>query len=579
MNRLLSILLLLWSCATTQPTTQPTTVTKIVYVHDSVWTVERDTVRIHDTIENVNRDSIICYRDTINLGVYFDTCAPSIKLDPVVGDSYKMIQDAIDFYINSGIKIIPRPGDYYISQPLVIAKLVNGQYKQSSIAIEGVVSAKNSSGGYARIIPMFTNAFAIGIQQGKQVSIKNLCIQGKYTKSQFFTAIQVDTLKFSEWGDGVCSENVSSPYAGIAIDFASDPEFYDGVKYKMYPGLEKWYVPGMNRGGSTAITMDGLSIQNFIIGVIVTPSNQANGDIIGLYNSAITNVKVAYALCQQQSKTCEVKNLHIWGQAHTVFDNVTYGFRHGDGAATPYIEVVNLAGLIHQIFNIQNYTFGADIRKIYAEGLFKIGQIGGTAGVLLEGLQIDFACGNGNGGFPMPDFFLKGTNIIHRNCMYRLYPGFQFSDNKNHARIIINDLYNTFQNGNMNLPPLVTNTNHTQPANPLFQNVSMYYGTGVLNRNDYDSIWVINRDAVMSIDKTNWTGSFLNTSNSSGLKIGDLLITQSNYEDQFSNLPAYAHPIGYITKITKDSVYIGCTAWGINNGDHYMVWDTQIKSI
>lgn len=548
-------LLLFVGCVTTQPTSSPPAQsTKIVYKHDTILLPSEV---LHDTIK-------------LNAGVtiYSDTCVPSFPLDPIVGDSYQMIQDAIDFCINTGVKLLLRKGDFYISRPLIIARIINGVYKQSSIAIEGVISPKNSSGGYARIFPMFSDAFAIGIQQGKGISIKNIALEGKYTRARGFNALQVDTLSFADWGDGVCSENVSSVYAGIAVDFASDPASYDGVKYKMYPGLEKYYLPGMNRGGSTAITFDGLSIQNFIVGLIVTPSNQANGEIIHLYHSQIQNVKVAYALCQAQSKQCEVRDLEVWGQCHTVFDNVTYGFRHGDGAGSPAVDGVNLAGLVHQIFNMQNYTFPASFNNVYAESLFKLGQIGGWAGANLTNFSIDFT--NKEPGYPSPDFYLFGINVIHYSCGYRLYPG-----TMKRARIILNNKANTFYGGYTNEPPICTGVDGIN-SNPTFINMSMYYPGTNLNRNNYDSIRSLTKSTNVFVDRSTFSGYFLN--DTSGIKTGDVILTSKIYEDQFSNVNGTAYPVGFVSRLGKDTVYLENVGVGIHNGDVMSLWINKTKN-
>lgn len=563
--RNLFFILFLFGCATTQPVTQTDSkpVTKIVYVHDTTKLVSV----VHDTVS----DCVIIKAAEIK--VYQDTCVPTFAINPIVGDSYKIIQDAIDFYINTGTKILLRVGDFYISKPLVIAKIVNGVYKQSSLSIEGAISAKNNPIAFARIFPMFSDGFAIGVQLGKQVSIKNISLQGKYKKSQSFNALQVDTLNFSDWGDGVCSDNVSSPYAGIVIDFASDPAFYDSVKYRPYPGLEKWYVPGMNRGGSTAVTADGVSIQNFVVGFIVTPSNQANGEIIHLYHSQIQNVKVAYALCQAQSKQCEVKDLEVWGQCHTVFDNVSYGFRHGDGAGSPMVDGVNLAGLVHQIFNLSNYTFPAVLNNVYAESLFKLGAIGGWAGAQLSNFVVDFA--NGTAGYPTPDFYLRGINIVNTNCQYRLYPGVQFSDNVNHARIILNNEANTFINGNTNLCPVVTGVDGKN-SSPTFINYSMYYTGKNLNRNDYDSVKSIVRNQLIHVNRSNFSGYFI--LKNAGVSIGDLLLTNKVYEDQFSNVNGTAYPVGFVTSYSNDTVYLANVGVGLHQGDNISLWNATIKN-
>src|SRR5215467_1384578 len=346
-----------------------------------------------------------------------DTTITTIEVKPLTGDCYQALQDAINYYINTGMTIKLIPGTYHISKPLVIAKIVSGQYKQSSIYITGTMNAKNAvAGSTAIIVPMFNDAPAIAIQQGKNVRISNLSILGQFDLPGKLNQIQVDTMLFSQWDDGYCRQNLTSPYAGIAIDFASDPTYYDGKRYQMYPSLKSYYMSGMSRAGSTQIVIDGVSIRNFVVGCIITPSCQQNGDIIHIYHSQIDGCKVAYAMCQAQSKQCEVKDLEVWSPCHTIFDNVTYGYRHGDGAGSPMVDGVNVAGAIHQIFNMATYAFNGVFRNIYAEGIFKLGYVGGNAGARLDDCTFDFS--SNVQGLPQPDFYMYCNNVIHTNCTY-----------------------------------------------------------------------------------------------------------------------------------------------------------------
>ncbi|MBS1599528.1 MAG: hypothetical protein JST75_14985 [Bacteroidetes bacterium] len=487
-------------------------------------------------------------------------------LKPVIGDSYEMLQQAIDFYINTGIKIKLAAGNYYISRPLVIARVANGKYAHVALDIEGAINSKNAADGTTNIITTFTEGFGIGIQLGKSVHISNLAIQGKYVQPRSFSQISVDTLDFADWDDRVCGQNPTSPYAGIVVDFASDPAFYKNTNYKMYPGLEKWYLSGMSRSGSTQVFVEGVSIKNFIVGFIVTPSNQQNGEIIHLYHSQIGPTKVAYALCQAQSKQCEVKDLEIWETTHTVFDNVTYGFHHGDGAASPMVDGVNCAGAVHQLFNISNYSFPANFTNVFAESIFKLGQIGGTAGAHLNDFVVDFP--NASAGFPSPDFYLRGDFILHTGCMYRLY------GSPEHARIILIGEKNTFVGGCSNEPPLCINTVGSN-SNPVFMNMSKYYGGGSLNRNDYDSLKLINRNLAVYINRKNFSGYLLTQDKT--ISKGDLMVTRKQFSDQFSHITGLAYPLGFVSSISGDTVFLQNMGVGIHNGEHLMVWNSKLK--
>ncbi len=106
--------------------------------------------------------------------------------------------------------------------------------------------------GSANILPSFNNTFAIGIQSGKGVNVKNLVIRGRFAFPNQLRHTQVDTLSFAQWTDGSSSENTQSTYSGIVIDPFSDSTVYPSGS-DMYPGLHAWCPRGLGRGGSTAV--------------------------------------------------------------------------------------------------------------------------------------------------------------------------------------------------------------------------------------------------------------------------------------------------------------------------------------
>src|SRR6185437_10194448 len=330
--------------------------------------------------------------------------------------------------------------------------------------------------GYAELLPTFNNSFAIGIQMGKGVLIRDLMITGRFVFPNTLNEIQVDTLAFSEWTDGSSRDNRFSPYSGIVIDPFSDSTVYEHSA-DMYPGLHAWYARGMDRGGSTSVEVVGCSIRNFVVGVMITPSNQQNGELIDVIDCDISGSKVAYSMGQAQSKECHVLRLKCWQPVHTVFDNRTYGFRHGDGAAIPMVDGINIAGYVKQLCNIYAASFSGTFRNVYAEGLFRLGFVDGAATVSVEDCQIDFS--TQDAGLPYPDFFILGGSTTFRNCTLRIYPGVPG------ARLILPGSNNRYEGGMMNNPPIAFNIEgNPNYSYPTFQNVTMYYSGGVLGNSD-----------------------------------------------------------------------------------------------
>ncbi|HTR30425.1 MAG TPA: glycosyl hydrolase family 28-related protein [Puia sp.] len=504
-------------------------------------------------------------------------------------------------------------GLYRISRPLLIARLTGNSFRQASINLEGPANAKDLSTGGATILPAFNNSFAIGIQLGKGVLIKDLFIRGMFHFPDRLNQIQVDTLAFNEWSDGSTRDNPVSPYAGIAIDPFSDPAAF-ASEQDMYPGLREYYVPGLGRSGSTAVQITGCSITDFIVGVMLTPSNQQNGELIDVIDCDISNNRVAYAMGQAQSKECHVERLKVWGATHTIFDNVNFGLRHGDGAAAPMVDGVNIAGYVKQLCYIAAPSFSGSFRNIYGEGLFRLGYIGGAASLSFEDCQLDFA--TQAPGIPYPDFYVIGSGASFHGCILRTY-----MDGKGY-RLVLAGNSDTYEGGTMNEPPVVANLNDCGLCpTPLFRNVIMYYAGGILGSSNYgvtmpgrvpgpsniigvDPVYygntylfldpygvdlayrytyntgfertiALGSPCIIHTDKKTWTGYFKlrNAADTGLLRKDDIILTAYlPYQDQFRQILSTTYPVGFVQRIGHDTVWLRNLAYGIREGMQLPVW-------
>lgn len=532
-------------------------------------------------------------------------------------DDWYAVQKGINYILNtpaaSRTLYFP-PGAYRLSRPLIIARFTGTAYRQASINLQGPANAKDVSVGGATLITIFNNSFALGIQSGKGVLIKDLAIRGQFAFPNRLSAIQVDTLSFNEWKDGVTRDNRVSPYAGIVIDPFSDSTAYS-ANSDMYPGLHAWCPKGIGRGGSTAVQIIGCSVSNFIVGVMITPSNQQNGELIDLIDCDLSYNKVGYAMGQAQSKECHVEKIKCWGATHTLFDNISYGFRHGDGAAVPMVDGVNIAGNLKQLCRIYAPSFSGVFRNVYSEGLFRIGYAGGGASLSFEDCQFDFA--TKSPGEPYPDAFIVGSGVSFHNCMLRCYTGVKG------MRLILSGSDNYYEGGVTNEPPIAINVddNGVYP-HPRFKNIQMYYSGGILGNDNpalvsiaspfqgsngrfidpvyygntyrfhdpfsgidltykltyndtYERIARLSGNPTIHVNKTDWT-AWLKLSlpaDTTMLRPGDFLLTwRQNYQDQFAPISAPTNPVGIIQRLDHDTIRLINLAYGIQEGMQLELW-------
>ena len=534
-------------------------------------------------------------------------------------DDVFAIQKGIDYILNhpQAERTLYFPaGTYSISRPLLIARPDKDRYRQSSINLVGPAESRDLGMGAANILPLFNNTFAIGIQSGKGVLIKDLVLRGRFEFPNKLKAVQVDTLSFEEWRDGSTRDDRYSPYSGIVIDPFSDAAAYPSAS-DMYPGLRGYYLSGLGRGGSTDVRVEGCAIVNFVVGVMITPSNQQNGELIDVVDCDISANKVAYAMGQAQSKECHVEKLKCWGPTHTLFDNVHYGFRHGDGAAVPFVDGVNIADAVKELCCIVASSFGGTFRNVYAEGLFRIGYAGGPATVSFEDCSLNFATEGPN--VPYPDFIVLGSGASFRNCMLRSYSG------SPGIRLVLASTSNVYEGGTMNEPPVAANLdNNGINSSPSFKNVVMYYSDGILGggnpnkvslsspypfrgsngkgadpvypgntylfwdnatgmdviyklsyNDNYERTARLHGEATLHIDKTHWTAWFVLASPDDArvLRPGDFILTYHlPYQDLFMNTPAPTNPVGIVERIDHDTIRLRELAYGMREGIKLTLW-------
>jgi hypothetical protein len=365
-------------------------------------------------------------------------------------------------------------GTYVISSPWIIAQKNTGgtDYNQVSVNLTGVSNQLDQSAGVVSIIYTGSQDFAIGIQKGKTCLLKNLQIQGVYTYASTFPEINVDTLLPAAWWDGVVRNNTVSPLCLIAIDPFCDSTTMTGSG-NVYPGLGSYYITGMARSGSTGITIEGCHLFNSWVDIMITPCYQQDGEIIHVNDVQFGTSYCGLAEGQAQSKEVDIIHPMCWGSMHTLFDNVHFGYRLGDGGGNIFVERGNFAGQIYQLFDISTNSFRSYMDNCYAESVFKIGNALGPAGVNFIGDDFNFATADAP-TIPYPDYFLSGDNVTVQDCEMRLY-------GLTTIPLMYTRLNGKFIGGTTNLPPIIANLNPgTNADKPRFEDVNLYYGTGIL---------------------------------------------------------------------------------------------------
>lgn len=268
------------------------------------------------------------------------------------------------------------PGKYLLTKPVNISITGEGQYGYCALQIAGDNGLELAP---SELITDFSDKPAIIIQGGKGVKLKDLMITGKNNWVQGLTENQIDSILLSENDAGFLLTDINkgiaiqddsqyAPYAGICIDpFCSLDHIPQGLGY---PGMDSSYLPS---GGSSLITIERCTIQQFVVGIMITP-NPVTQNAEGIYinDCTIGTTKSAIAIGQGQSRYLSCTNLSA-NYTKYVIDCTHYGNGGGDCPS-----IFN-AGITHVrfLFSTFSYGSGASINGLYCEATKSLGLLYG----------------------------------------------------------------------------------------------------------------------------------------------------------------------------------------------------------
>lgn len=288
--------------------------------------------------------------------------------DGIVNDQ-PALQNAINFCIKNSKYLFIPVGNYKINSPLLLLydsyPDLNAEFFSVTIEGESKPYLNNTT-----ITANFNDTFAIGIQRGKGVSIKNIRILGKNTIN--FDLKQVIETPDNLWTVNDCRDSRYSPYSGIVVDPFGTTLPVDGG----YPGMSAYYSQ-IGSGGSTGIDLENIYVNGFVVGIMFSPSGSAfNSDVTTVTNSQISNCKAGLAFGQSQTKGCKVTNIMAWQSIRFLFNGDQYGSGNG---YMPIVEGGTIAGSVRSLFRFNQNWSPFSINNFFAESIHSLGFTTGTS--------------------------------------------------------------------------------------------------------------------------------------------------------------------------------------------------------
>jgi Pectate lyase superfamily protein len=350
----------------------------------------------------------------------------NVKIFGAKGDGTANDHPAIQSAINTiiGNNNLPRnlyfpKGSYRIDSPLIVYKWTGTDYDFCSINLVGTEASHFSTQTWeSRIICSFNNSFAIGFQRARSSKVKGISIEGKFNPPPPGDWMAYYLRPYATWASAYgVRDSRWSPYAGVVFDpfrFINSPPPDGG-----YPGRAGWYRGSgrIEHSGSSGVIIEECRITGFTCGILISPSEGSKqGDNMIINRCTLERAKVAIASCDRQNKDNYATNNISWDRVHTLFSG-DYGLGQG---TIPYVNGYNSAGSVVQIFTGIGALFPVTIQGIFAEQLYRIGDISSGSGpVEMIGCNFDFNVSTNP--YCIPPTHFTGNNVKFRGCTIRYY--------------------------------------------------------------------------------------------------------------------------------------------------------------
>lgn len=300
--------------------------------------------------------------------------------------------------------------------------------KFQSIIIRGQAryTYDNNSATATGIACTATDRPAINFQGLRRPKMIDVCVVGANLRwlRENYNSI-TDRTNLVNWrgpqspGTGGTSIERYRPYCGIAVDAFTGPapaSPYPAVNYPAWTGISSQY----NRGASSQIEFNGVSVQGFTVAWAVQPGNvpaASNGDFIRWIECDSSYNETAFAICHSDARviTFDRTLVHF---GYVGWDSVTYGVQTGNFAAL--LENCSFDN-VYKAFNVnlgittQMFAPSVIINNPYCEATYSIGTFrtstatGRPGKVIINGGEINFLLKSGEFS---PTYMIDGLGQV-----------------------------------------------------------------------------------------------------------------------------------------------------------------------
>ena len=352
-------------------------------------------------------------------------------LPDVAGQSNSQLAIQRTVYAASEVARIYLPaGDYWLDDTIHLEH--PGRNGFISYVLEGGRPAMGASNRPTRLNARFRDRPVINLAGVRDAQIKNISILGLNKKaSEVYKPVgevlhadeercydTVDTFRPAYWISDGCTSGRHNPYCAISTDaYGREP----GVIKTYYPDRARYVPREKSSSGSAQILIEGVEIQQFVVGIAISPAGAPQNDMIRIQRSAIKSCTYGVAV-----GTTQARGLHIqdnWlTQCYAAIDNVSFGEEIRAGSKLNCTS--NIYSKCRNLYLVSSRANGAaHFSGEYAENFIQLGHMGlggnvGTSGSNAVFTGCDYAFGTRVKTMRL--FATYGTTTFV-GCDFRLY--------------------------------------------------------------------------------------------------------------------------------------------------------------
>ena len=267
------------------------------------------------------------------------------------------IQGCIDYALQNNIMHVFIPEGKYLTNDTIHLGygMIGGVANYQCIVLSGAGYA--GLAGYptgTSIFPQFVDRPVINIQGGRESRVQKLLIQGPIIIPDYGTASLNFRADPANYVPTDAKDDRHAPFCGVCIDGyyatgtsgeATNNPPPDPYPTPRFPAWVQSTTNAYNKAPSSQPSVLDCYITDTLIGIMLQPYSDGNGDFLHCNGTSIGNCKVAVAVGNSQARSMDFTNMLI-GNTHTCFDNTSYG--HG---------IANMAGTYTNIHIQQTYRF------------------------------------------------------------------------------------------------------------------------------------------------------------------------------------------------------------------------------